>query len=222
MFRGRKGTFLCSSYRNLRTPRPFGGLSAQQAEALRAQGLSNQQSDTGGKSAGEIIRSNALTFFNLIFVVIAVLLCLVGSYRNLTFLPVVIGNTLIGIFQELRAKHILDKMSLLHAPHAVALRDGMEQKLAANDLVRGDIVVLSAGDQIPADATVLQGSVQVNEALLTGESDEIEKNPEASSCPAASLWQDGAMRGSTRSGTNRTSRSSRARPRPSRPGSSRK
>ena len=156
---------------------PLRGLSAQQAEALRAQGLSNQQSDTGGKTAGEIIRSNALTFFNLIFVVIAVLLCLVGSYRNLTFLPVVIGNTLIGIFQELRAKHILDKMSLLHAPHAVALRDGMEQKLAANDLVRGDIVVLSAGDQIPADATVLQGSVQVNEALLTGESDEIEKEP---------------------------------------------
>ena len=156
---------------------PLRGLSTQQAEALRAQGLSNQQSDTGGKSAGEIIRSNALTFFNLIFVVIAVLLCLVGSYRNLTFLPVVIGNTLIGIFQELRAKRILDKMSLLHAPHAVALRDGMEQKLAANDLVRGDIVVLSAGDQIPADATVLQGSVQVNEALLTGESDEIEKEP---------------------------------------------
>lgn len=156
---------------------PLRGLSTQQAEALRAQGLSNQQSDTGGKSAGEIIRSNALTFFNLIFVVIAVLLCLVGSYRNLTFLPVVIGNTLIGIFQELRAKRILDKMSLLHAPHAVALRDGMEQKLAANDLVRGDIVALSAGDQIPADATVLQGSVQVNEALLTGESDEIEKEP---------------------------------------------
>ena len=156
---------------------PLRGLSTQQAEALRAQGLSNQQSDTGGKSAGEIIRSNALTFFNLIFVVIAVLLCLVGSYRNLTFLPVVIGNTLIGIFQELRAKRILDKMSLRHAPHAVALRDGAEQKLAANDLVRGDIVVLSAGDQIPADATVLQGSVQVNEALLTGESDEIEKEP---------------------------------------------
>ena len=79
---------------------PLRGLSAQQAEALRAQGLSNQQSDTGGKSAGEIIRSNALTFFNLIFVVIAVLLCLVGSYRNLTFLPVVIGNTLIGIFRS--------------------------------------------------------------------------------------------------------------------------
>ena len=190
---------------------PLRGLSTQQAEALRAQGLSNQQSDTGGKSAGEIIRSNALTFFNLIFVIITVLLCLVGSYRNLTFLPVVIGNTLIGIFQELRAKHILDKMSLLHAPHAVALRDGMEQKLAANDLVRGDIVALSAGDQIPADATVLQGSVQVNEALLTGESDEIEKEPGSE-----------LLRGSTRSGTNRISRSSRARPRLSRPGSSRK
>ena len=156
---------------------PLEGLSSAQADALAAQGLSNRPSDTGGKSVGEIIRSNTLTFFNLIFVIIAVLLCLVGSYRNLTFLPVVIGNTLIGIFQELRAKRVLDKMSLLHAPHAVALRDGFAQKLAAGDLVQGDIVLLSAGDQIPADATVLQGAVQVNEALLTGESDEIEKHP---------------------------------------------
>ena len=143
------------------------GLTSAEADARAAQGLTNRQSDPGGKSAGEIIRSNTLTFFNLIFAVIAVLLCLVGSYRNLTFLPVVVGNTLIGIFQELRAKRILDKMSLLHAPHAVALRDGLECQLAA-------------GDQIPADATVLAGCVQVNEALLTGESDEIEKAPGSS------------------------------------------
>ena len=80
------------------------GLTSAEADARAAQGLTNRQSDPGGKSAGEIIRSNTLTFFNLIFAVIAVLLCLVGSYRNLTFLPVVVGNTLIGIFQELRAK----------------------------------------------------------------------------------------------------------------------
>ena len=156
------------------------GLTSAEADARAAQGLTNRQSDPGGKSAGEIIRSNTLTFFNLIFAVIAVLLCLVGSYRNLTFLPVVVGNTLIGIFQELRAKRILDKMSLLHAPHAVALRDGLECQLTAGELVQGDVVILAAGDQIPADATVLAGCVQVNEALLTGESDEIEKAPGSS------------------------------------------
>ena len=130
------------------------GLTSAEADARAAQGLTNRQSDPGGKSAGEIIRSNTLTFFNLIFAVIAVLLCLVGSYRNLTFLPVVVGNTLIGIFQELRAKRILDKMSLLHAPHAVALRDGLECQLAAGELVQGDVVILAAGDQIPADAYI--------------------------------------------------------------------
>lgn len=139
------------------------------------------------------------------------LLCLVGSYRNLTFLPVVVGNTLIGIFQELRAKRILDKMSLLHAPHAVALRDGVERQLAAGELVQGDVVILAAGDQIPADATVLAGCVQVNEALLTGESDEIEKAPAAACFPAASSSQADAMPGSTASETSRISQSSRAR-----------
>ena len=158
-------------------PSSLRGLTSQQADALHAQGLSNRTSDAGGKSAGEIIRSNVFTFFNLIFAIIAVLLCLVGSYRNLTFLPVVIGNMCIGIFQELRAKRVLDKMSLLNAPHAIVLRDGLEQKLPAEQLVQGDVVILSSGDQIPADATLLQGSVQVNEALLTGEADEIEKNP---------------------------------------------
>ena len=158
-------------------PSPIRGLTSQQAAELAARGLSNHISDHGEKTAGKIVKENVLTFFNLIFAVIAVLLCLVGSYRNLTFLPVVVGNTLIGIFQELRAKRVLDKMRLLNAPHAVVLRDAVQQTLDAEALVQGDIVVLSAGDQVPADATVLDGSVQVNEALLTGEADEITKNP---------------------------------------------
>ena len=153
------------------------GLSTQQAALLREQGKANCVSDPPGKTTRQIIASNTFTFFNLIFAVIAVLLCLVGSYRNLTFLPVVLGNTLIGIVQELRAKRVLEKMSLLNAPHATALRDGMEQVLSAQELVQGDVILLCAGDQILADATVLQGSIQVNEALLTGEADEIEKAP---------------------------------------------
>ena len=156
------------------------GLTEREAQARMAQGRANRTSDTGGKTAGEIIKSNVLTYFNLIFAIIAVLLCLVGSYRNLTFLPVVIGNTLIGIIQELRAKRTLEKMSLLNAPHAVVVRDGVQRKIAAEELVQGDVIVLSAGDQICADASVLDGTIQVNEALLTGESDEIEKAPGSS------------------------------------------
>ena len=103
------------------------------------------------------------------------LLCIVGSFRNLTFLPVIIGNTVIGIFQELRAKKTLDKMSMLNAPHSIVVRDGEQQQIQSEELVKDDIIILSAGNQICADATVLSGSISVNEALLTGESDEIKK-----------------------------------------------
>ena len=151
------------------------GLTAAEVQSRVAQGLVNETEDTGGKTVGEIIKSNVLTYFNLIFFIIAIVLCCVGSYRNLTFVPLVLANTLIGIVQELRARHILNKMSLLNAPHALAVRDGIEQKLDADELVQDDVIILSAGDQICADAVVLSGSVQVNESLLTGEADEIEK-----------------------------------------------
>ena len=98
-----------------------------------------------------------------------------GSFRNLTFLPVVIGNSLIGIFQEIRAKKTLEKMSILNSPHAVAIRSGRQVKISTEELVKDDVVVFSAGDQICADAVVISGNIKVNEALLTGESDEIEK-----------------------------------------------
>ncbi len=151
------------------------GLSGDEVNERVEQGMTNLTDNSTGKTVWEIIKSNLLTYFNLIFLIIAVVLCCVGSYRNLTFLPVVIGNTLIGIIQELRAKRTLEKMNILNAPHAVIVRDGVRQRVAAEELVRDDVVVLSAGDQIPADAMVLSGSVSVNEALLTGEADEIEK-----------------------------------------------
>lgn len=151
------------------------GLNDSEVAARVEAGLVNKAEISTDKSVKEIIRSNTLTYFNLIFFIIAVLLCVVGSFRNLTFLPVVIGNSLIGIFQEIRAKKTLEKMSILNAPHAVAVRNGRQVKLSTEDLVKDDIVVFSSGDQICADAVVISGSVKVNEALLTGESDEIEK-----------------------------------------------
>lgn len=156
------------------------GLSGGEVAEKAAAGLSNLPPRSAGKTTGKIILTNTLTYFNFIFVIIAVLLAIVGSFRNLTFLPVVIGNTLVGIIQEIRAKKIIDKMNLLNAPHALVIRDGQRLKVRSEELVAGDTVIFSAGDQICADARVIAGSVSVNEALLTGEQDEITKQNGAS------------------------------------------
>lgn len=151
------------------------GLTAQQVQEHRLHGWENLSVEPPSKTAGEIIHSNVFTYFNLVFAVLGVLLCLVGSFRNLTFLPVVIINTLIGIIQEIRAKNVLEKMNMLNAPHAKVIRDKREWIVTSETLVLDDIVVFSAGNQICADAIMAAGEVQVNESLLTGEADEITK-----------------------------------------------
>lgn len=151
------------------------GLTAQQVQEHRLHGWENLAVDPPSKTTSEIIHSNIFTYFNLVFVVLGVLLCMVGSFRNLTFLPVVIINTLIGIVQEIRAKNVLEKMNMLNAPHAKVIRDKREWIVTSETLVLDDIVVFAAGNQICADAVVAAGEVQVNESLLTGEADEITK-----------------------------------------------
>ena len=151
------------------------GLTSEEVRKRIDNGQTNHTDISTQKTGGQIVKSNLLTYFNLIFLILTVLLCIVGSFRNLTFLPVIIGNTVIGIFQELRAKKTLDKMSMLNAPHSIVVRDGEQQQIQSEELVKDDIIILSAGNQICADATVLSGSISVNEALLTGESDEIKK-----------------------------------------------
>ncbi len=152
------------------------GLTGREVEERVTQGLNNRTNITTGKTAGNIIKSNTFTYFNLIFLILTVLLCMVGSFRNLTFLPVIIGNTVIGIIQELRAKRTLDKMNMLNAPHSIVVRGGVQLQIPSEELVKDDVVLLSAGSQICADAIVLQGGIFVNEALLTGEADEIKKS----------------------------------------------
>lgn len=151
------------------------GLTAQQVQEHRMHGWTNQPVDPPSKTTKEIIQENVFTYFNLIFLVLAVLLCLVGSFRDLTFLPVIVLNTLIGIVQETRAKKVLDNLTMLNAPHAMVIRDGKKSQINAEDLVVDDIVIFEAGNQVCADAEVCAGEVQVNESLLTGESDEITK-----------------------------------------------
>lgn len=159
------------------TADPTIGLTQEQVHEYMENGWNNRAVEPPSKTTAEIVKSNVFTYFNLIFLVIAVLVIMVGSFRDLTFLPVVIANTLIGIIQEIRAKRTLEKLSVLNAPKATVIRDGREQVLESEDLVLDDIVVFTAGKQICADAEVLEGEVQVNESLLTGESDEITKKP---------------------------------------------
>lgn len=151
------------------------GLTSRQVQEHRMHGWTNRSVDPPSKTTKEIIHENIFTYFNLIFAVLALVLCLVGAFRDLTFLPVIIANTLIGIIQEVRAKQILDKLTMLHAPHAAVIRDGKRTMIDAEELVLDDIAVFQAGNQVCADAIVCEGEVQVNEALLTGEADEITK-----------------------------------------------
>lgn len=151
------------------------GLTSQQVQEHRLHGWTNKAVEPPSKTTKEIVHENVFTYFNLIFVVLAVLLCLVGSFRDLTFLPVIIANTLIGIIQEIRAKQVLDKLTMLNAPRASVVRDGKRTVINAEELVIDDIVIFKAGDQVCADAEVSAGEVQVNESLLTGEADEITK-----------------------------------------------
>ena len=151
------------------------GLTAQQVAERMEKGLWNKKAESATKTTKEIIKSNVFTYFNLIFLVIALLLIGVGAFRDLTFLPIIIANILIGIVQEIRSKKVLDDLSILNSPKTRVIRDGSKKEIPADELVLDDIVELSAGGQIPADAVVLNGQLNVNESLLTGESDEIVK-----------------------------------------------
>ena len=156
---------------------PARGLSESEVTERFAAGYDNRDIAPPTKTVKEIILSNVFTYFNIVFFVLAACLILVGSWYNLTFMGVVFSNMFIGIVQELKSKRTLDKMSLITSPKGVAIRDGKKLTLRTDELVRDDIVVFSAGSQIYADAAVVAGECQVNEALITGEADEIRKAP---------------------------------------------
>lgn len=151
------------------------GLTDEQvAERVHAQ-ATNETIDPSFKTNKQIVLQNIFTYFNLIFIVLAVLLCLVSSYKNLSFLPVILANTGIAIYQEIRSKKILDNLSVLNAAKVTVVRNGVANKIDMEELVLDDVILLETGQQIPADGYVLDGKLQVNEALLTGEADEIVK-----------------------------------------------
>ncbi|MDY4598329.1 MAG: cation-translocating P-type ATPase [Candidatus Faecousia sp.] len=153
------------------------GLTQGQVQERISGGWGNTSVKPESKTVGQIIKSNLFTYYNLVFAVLAVLVIAAGSLRSLTFLPVVISNLFIGILQEIRAKKTLDKLTMLNAPRALVIRDGVRQEIPAEELVLDDVVIFRAGDQICADAEVLEGDISVNESLLTGESDDLKKEP---------------------------------------------
>ena len=160
-------------------PDPLVGLTRAQAAQRQAAGWANLPVDAPTRSVGQIVRDNTCTFFNLIFVVLTACLVLVRSFHNMLFLVIAAANTVIGIVQQIRSKRIIDRLNLLSAPLCKVVREGNLEEIPTAQAVRDDVVELAAGDQITADALVLSGTIQVNEALVTGEADAIEKGPGA-------------------------------------------
>ncbi len=152
------------------------GLTTDDVELRQMAGLYNLSDSGSTKSISNIIVTNIFTFFNFLnFAIAAWLLTVNAGISHLFFMGVITANITIGIIQEIRAKKTIDKLSLLSAPTAIVIRDSSEFEIAVQDVVIDDILFLSSGKQIPADAVVRQGSIEVNESLLTGESDAIIK-----------------------------------------------
>ena len=151
------------------------GLTTEQVALRNAQGLVNVDTTKKGKSIIGIILSNIFTFFNVVYIIIAVLLCIYGLVGQCTFVPVVVANTAIAIIQEIKSKLTLDKLNLITEPHIRILRDGNTVDGSVNELVLDDVVYIDGGEQISADSVVLDGYVEVNESILTGESDAVVK-----------------------------------------------
>ncbi len=150
-------------------------LTDDDVKRLVAQGKRNVTGEKHGKSYWQIILTNLLTFFNLIWGVIAALMIVLEQYNNLTFLFVIVPNVLIAIVLECRAKRAVEKLSVTTDPHAYVLRDGQMQTVGVGDIVLGDVIRIEMGQQIPADARVLCGLAEANESMLTGESNAIRK-----------------------------------------------
>lgn len=153
------------------------GLTSTEASQRVMSGYANTPVDPPTKTIGQIVKSNILTYFNLIFFILGALIIVVGAYKELTFLFIVFINMVTGIIQEVQAKRSLDKLNILATPHGTVVRDGQELTISTEEVVLDDIVIFAAGNQIYSDAIVVKGEVVVNESLITGEADEISKMP---------------------------------------------
>ena len=153
------------------------GLTKQQVASRTEAGKVNQSHAKNQNSASKIILKNTLTIFNLVNLILAIMIILVGSYKNLMFILIAIANTLISIINELRAKKVVDKMRLISEQKPTVIREGKAYQINQDQLVEGDLMILALGDQILVDSKVLEGEVEVNESFITGEQNNVKKSP---------------------------------------------
>ncbi len=153
------------------------GLTKQQVASRTEAGKVNQSHTKNQNSASKIILKNTLTIFNLVNLILAIMIILVGSYKNLMFILIAIANTLISIINELRAKKVVDKMRLISEQKPTVIREGKAYQVNQDQLVEGDLMILALGDQILVDSKVLEGEIEVNESFVTGEQDNVKKSP---------------------------------------------
>ena len=151
------------------------GLTNEEVKKHIKEGNYNKSINSVSKTTKEIIIDNVFTFFNLLNLILAILIILVKSYKNALFMGIIISNTVIGIVQEIRAKNTIDKLSLVSASKSKVIREYKEIEINTDEIVLDDIIKYSTGEEISVDSIVLEGSVEVNESLLTGEVDEILK-----------------------------------------------
>ena len=151
------------------------GLSDEEVREHIARGEVNVSNEKNGKSYGEIIFTNLFTFFNLVWAIITVILCCIGEFKNLTFLPVIIPNILIAIVLECHAKATVEKLSVTTDPRVRVVRGGEVREIMASEIVLGDLMLVASGQQILSDGVVVSGVAEANEAMLTGEQDAIRK-----------------------------------------------
>ena len=151
------------------------GLSSEEVAALVAEGKVNISDEKVGKSYGRIIKDHLFTYFNLIWLIVAVLLIVCKSPENMTFLAIVIPNIAISTVQEIKAKRTVEKLSVTTEPKATVIRDGELVNIDAKDIVLGDVMLVEMGRQVLSDAIVISGFAEANESMLTGESDAIKK-----------------------------------------------
>lgn len=156
---------------------PVNGLSSKEVEERINDGLINVTNNQGTKSIPKILFSNIFTFFNILMFIIAGFLISVNAFTDLVFLLIVSINIILGIIQEIRAKNMIDNLRLLSAPSAYVIRDGNKREIGVDEVVLDDIVLFETGNQICSDCILIEGNVEVNESLLTGESDAIIKKP---------------------------------------------
>lgn len=156
---------------------PHTGLSEEQVEFQRKEGFSNKTKKSVTKTYWQIFYDNVFTFFNIVYFVIVILMLAAGmDFTNYMFLFPVIFNICIGLFTDIHTRHLVSKLRLVTDPKATVIREGKEISIPVNEVVLNDVMLVSAGEQICADSIILEGNIEMDESLLTGESIKVRKN----------------------------------------------